>query len=265
MLPEQARYNIAAYSEMIADACADGRRVQPWWTEALERAEESLRSPGTHRPQRSRSLEPSTRPSTRRPPWYLSNSEETSRRGRSDPSRPASEAPELRETGSGFRVELTNSVCKAIEQEVLSAIWGFDSREIETGGYLYALYWPDEDRVGVMHASGPGHNGRHGSGQVRLGDPNDVESGFDDTLTRAGLVRVGDWHSHPNDDPIPSDADLRIWGRHSDDADVSPYAGVIVTPGEVGWMTPELHAWITREDDHGLLVCEPGRIEERFG
>jgi hypothetical protein len=30
-------------------------------------------------------------------------------------------------------------------------------------------------------------------------------------------------------------------------------------------MSPEFHGWITREDDRGLLVCEPGRIDERFG
>jgi proteasome lid subunit RPN8/RPN11 len=88
---------------------------------------------------------------------------------------------------------------------------------------------------------------------------------FEDCLLQTQLVRVGDWHSHPNDDPIPSDADLRTWGLHSEDAGVVPYAGVIVTPGEVGWMTPEFYGWVTREDDRGLLVCGPGRIDERFG
>jgi proteasome lid subunit RPN8/RPN11 len=88
---------------------------------------------------------------------------------------------------------------------------------------------------------------------------------FEDCLLQTQLVRVGDWHSHPNDDPIPSDADLRTWGLHSEDAGVLPYAGVIVTPGEVGWMTPEFYGWVTREDDRGLLVCGPGRIDERFG
>jgi hypothetical protein len=58
---------------------------------------------------------------------------------------------------------------------------------------------------------------------------------------------------------------LAAWARHSEDAGVLPYAGVIVTPGEVGWMSPEFHGWITRDHDRGLLVCEPGRIDERFG
>jgi hypothetical protein len=28
-----------------------------------------------------------------------------------------------------------------------------------------------------------------------------------------------------------------------------PYSGLIVMPGEVGWMTPQFHGWVTREDD----------------
>jgi proteasome lid subunit RPN8/RPN11 len=97
------------------------------------------------------------------------------------------------------------------------------------------------------------------------GEPNQVEAACGEILARARLVRVGDWHSHPVRDASPSDADLAAWARHSKDAGVLPYAGVIVTPGEVGWMSPEFHGWITREDDRGLLVCEPGRIDERFG
>jgi hypothetical protein len=42
-----------------------------------------------------------------------------------------------------------------------------------------------------------------------------------------------------------------------------PYPSVIVTPGEVGWVTPEFHGSVTREDDRGLLICEPGKIHDR--
>jgi hypothetical protein len=47
----------------------------------------------------------------------------------------------------------------------------------------------------------------------------------------------------------------------NNDSRVLPHIRVIVTPGEVGWMTPEFHGWVTREDDRGLLVCEPSRID----
>jgi hypothetical protein len=152
-----------------------------------------------------------------------------------------------------------------MEQEVLHAIWRFESREIESGGWLNAMYPPEDDRATVVYASGPGQNGSHGLRQVRLSELNQVEADFGDILARARFVRVGDWHSHPVRDASPSDADLSTWARHSEDAGVLPYAGVIVTPGEVGWMSPEFHGWITREDNRGLLVCEPGRIDERFG
>jgi hypothetical protein len=86
---------------------------------------------------------------------------------------------------------------------------------------------------------------------------------LDDVLAIARLVRVGDWHSRPVRDSIPSDADLAKWARHSDAADVLPYVGVVVTPGELGWTTPRFYGWVTREDDQGLLVCEPGKIPDR--
>jgi proteasome lid subunit RPN8/RPN11 len=72
---------------------------------------------------------------------------------------------------------------------------------------------------------------------------------------------VGDWHSHPVRDSIPSDADLAKWAQHSDDAGVLPYAGVIVTPGEdLGWTCPRLDGWVTRENEHGFLICEPAKV-----
>jgi len=153
-----------------------------------------------------------------------------------------------------------------MEREVLEAIWALHSHEVESGGWLCASYPPEDDRVRIVHASGPGHNGKHGAGWTRLSDPSQVEEAFDDSLGQARLVRVGDWHSHPVRDSFPSDADLAKWAQHSDDAGVLPYAGVIVTPGEVGWMTPEFHGWVTREEDQGFLVCEPGKIgEPRLG
>jgi hypothetical protein len=55
--------------------------------------------------------------------------------------------------------------------------------------------------------------------------------------------------------------------RHSEAAGVLPYASLIVTPGQdLGWTCPRLDGWVTRENDRGFLVCEPGRIgEPRFG
>jgi proteasome lid subunit RPN8/RPN11 len=149
-----------------------------------------------------------------------------------------------------------------MEQEVLEAIWRFDSASIETGGWLYGLYPPDAERVTIAHVSGPGRNADHGIGRVRLSEPLDVERDFSDAAARAGLVRVGDWHSHPARDPIPSNGDLIAWATNGDRADVLPYASVILTPGELGWAVPEFFGWVTREDDQGFLVCEPALLSD---
>src|SRR6266545_2022399 len=132
MLPEQARINIAAAEECIAYAQAHGLHVLPHWFETIERAEEVLRSASASsngRPERSRSFEPSARVAGRKPAWHLRSSEPAARKH--GPS--SHEVPELLEIGSGFRVELNAAVCKAMEQEVLHAIWQFDSQEVETG------------------------------------------------------------------------------------------------------------------------------------
>jgi proteasome lid subunit RPN8/RPN11 len=258
---EQARINIAAAQEAIDYARAHGLKVLPHWLETIRQNEQRLEGTallnGGTRPQRSRSrsLEPSARVASRRPKWHLRSSEPTARHVRS-----ANEAPELLETGSGFTIQICVSACGAIEREALEAIWQFDSRVVESGGYLYALYPSNDERALIVHASGPGRNGDHGPGRVRLSDPSDVESDFGELEARAGLVLCGDWHSEPGRDPIPSDADLVAWANNSDRAGILPYASIIATPGEIGWTTPELHGWVTREDEDGFLVCEPAKV-----
>jgi hypothetical protein len=275
MTPESRDY----YAELVAEARAQGRDPQPkfvaWaegrelepgeveaWQKRLPRGPEGFLKPELDRPgsARSRSFDPTTRPAGRRPRWHLpSSSEETPRRSL------AGESAELLETGSGFRIGLSSGVYTSIERAVAAAVWDFDSREVESGGWLYA-HWPvdaTDESVVIVHASGPGSNASHGNGTVRLSDPGDVEADFDDFVARQRLVRVGDWHSHPSRDPEPSPKDLSAWPQHADAVGRLPYIGVIATAGEdVGWMTPEYVGWVIREDEHGVLVCEPGRIEE---
>jgi hypothetical protein len=151
----------------------------------------------------------------------------------------------------------------AIERAVVAAIWEFDSREVESGGWLYAHCPADNESVAIVHASGPGPTASHGRGTVRLSNPGDIEADFEDFLVRARLVRCGDWHSHPWRDPVPSRRDLVVWAQHADDSGRLPYAAVIVIPGEAGWMAPEYAGWVIREDGNGVLVCEPAKIDER--
>lgn len=259
---QQARINIAAAQEAIDYARSHGLKVLPNWLETIRRNEQVLGPTvllnGT-RAERSRSREP----------WRLPRSEEVSRarscseevsRARSCSDGANRVIPTLQETGSGFEITLGGMVASTIEQEIVEAFWRFESREIETGGWLYALYQPDDQRISIAHASGPGRNGNHGPGRVRLSRPSVLEADFDDVLARARFIRVGDWHSHPARDPIPSDADLALWARNSSDAGVLPYASVIVTPEEVGWMTPTFSGYVIQAEEDEYLVCRPARI-----
>jgi hypothetical protein len=257
-------------------ALAEGRPVEPGEIEAWERRlgidSIAIDIPSHSRwrkspsilsgsgPPSPRSASPDSRSASGRPRWYLRSADETSARRRSRPSGSSRELPELHETGSGFAVALSPSTSKAIGEEVLAALWEFDNREIETGGYLYGFYLPDEDGVSVVFASGPGHNGKHASRQVQLSDPSEIEVPVD------GLIWVGDWHSEPvqwDTDSLPSDPDLSMWARHSEEAGVLPYASLIVTPApDLGWTCPRFNGWITREDEDGVLVCEPAKVSD---
>jgi hypothetical protein len=51
--------------------------------------------------------------------------------------------------------------------------------------------------------------------------------------------------------------------EHRRAAGVSHYFSVIATPhSEMGWMAPELDDYLTREDEHGVLICERGTVWE---
>ena len=89
---------------------------------------------------------------------------------------------------------------------------------------------------------------------------------------------VGDYHSHPEGDGVPSPADLRAWMRSiemlvsddppsawllGDEITRDCWAGIIVTRSAGGsWMYPQLHAWITRWE-HAGFICEPATLVER--
>jgi hypothetical protein len=173
------------------------------------------------------------------------------------------EVPELVSAGSGFRIRVAPSALTAIEREVGDAMWRFDEREVETGGYLYALYAPEPEGVRIVHASGPGPSSEHWRTKLRLSQPEQVRAAFPQALGPSLLLRVGDWHGHPVPDPVPSEADLKSWMHSQESAGVSRYVGLIVTPGrEMGWMSPDFHGWVTRQDERGALVCEGAKVSE---
>ena len=87
---------------------------------------------------------------------------------------------------------------------------------------------------------------------------------------------VGDLHSHPGvGAPECSGGDARGWGKLAAVDDV-PYVGVILGrsvaaskathggDGDLGWLSPEIRAWIIRREGD-RQVCEPAEfsIERR--
>lgn len=77
------------------------------------------------------------------------------------------------------------------------------------------------------------------------------------------MLRVGDWHNHPSHEPEPSPKDMSAWQTHRRGAGVSHYVSLIATPhSEMGWMAPELHGYVTREDEDGVLVCDAAAVWE---
>ena len=174
-------------------------------------------------------------------------------------SRGSSDFPELRSSGPRFTVHLPLSTEKKIEREILDARAGMG--DVETGGVLYSLYRPNYERVLLHHATGPGKDARHARAELTLSSPKTVEAEFDEWSERARFVEVGNWHSHPTEDAEPSRSDLRNWASWRGLSGLWRYLGLIVTPGELGWMTPRFHAWITTRDEHGRLVTEPATID----
>jgi proteasome lid subunit RPN8/RPN11 len=161
--------------------------------------------------------------------WYLGGAADRARGGPSRPSlRPPTRPPGRADRAGGdgeavellaanpaaFTISLPTSVQTAIEQEVLAAIWRFDRRDVESGGWLFALYGATDGEVRIAYASGPGANSKHWTGRITLTRPEEIRAAFPDFLRRSQLVLVGDWHSHPVRVPKPSEADLKAWAKH---------------------------------------------------
>jgi hypothetical protein len=244
-------------------ARAEGRRATRAEWDAWERplgiggisaspAGASQRSrPSWHLEARERS-----RPPAPRRPWDVDAK---------DPVRdaPEAEAAELEATRPTFEIRLTAGVCTSIQREVVDAMWRFDRQDVESGGWLYAVYPPDVDSVRVVYASGPGPEAKHASGELLLTNPSAASSWVDDVGITSRLRRCGDWHSHPVRDPKPSPKDVSTWETHRRAAGVSHYASLIVTPGkDMGWMAPVFNGYVTHEDEHGVLVCDGAAVWE---
>ena len=76
-----------------------------------------------------------------------------------------------------------------------------------------------------------------------------------------GAKTVGHWHSHPDGDTKPSNADLRVWADALKFELTDVFVGVIVTEG-----TPLmcLSAWTVSERDGKRSASRPTSLPERI-
>ena len=158
-----------------------------------------------------------------------------------------------------YQVTLSRGAVKAIEEEL-----GLMSpHRVETGGFLWAVQRPmSSSWASVEMATGPANNSRHGSHSVILGRAEDIKAQLPSFLSH--MRYVGNWHSHPHPDSSqPSTADREAWAARLKQIGWSRYISLIATPSPgIGWMYPELHAWVTRTNGRGGYVIEPARIDK---
>lgn len=135
---------------------------------------------------------------------------------------------------------------------------------VETGGHLFSNDVPSQrGPVIITKASEPPPGTEHSRGQVRMRNASYVE--LPEWLGH--LTNVGGWHSHPSHgDKTPSRADRQTWAEilRSSQPQLPYYIGILATPPkDMGWMFPELTAYVTYQVDGTRYRCELARIEGR--
>jgi proteasome lid subunit RPN8/RPN11 len=178
----------------------------------------------------------------------------------------------LDEADSTFTLRFTPSIRRDIEREcarINHLAYEQVGAAAEAGGYLFGLHGARADGVDVVYASASAEE--HTTHSVLLDDPVDVKNAIragehGEFLARADLRLIGSWHSHPEFIPRPSRQDLENSAHRLQRSGADSWVSVIVTPGEVGWMIPQLHAYRTFWDPAASWgtkpVTAPARIAE---
>jgi proteasome lid subunit RPN8/RPN11 len=179
------------------------------------------------------------------------------------------ELPELRDSTSPVTVRLSRTSREAMRNEVFTLT---RSDDLECGSYLFAEVprsWHKE--IYITHATTTGDAmRRNGSMKLDTSRWEDAEKWIIANGWHEETM-VGFYHSHPDeigrDAGLPSDADLYAFLAARDLAEkyrgVKFSVGLILTLGrtaaygsEYSWVTPGLHAWVTRRTDAGTPITE---------
>ena len=162
------------------------------------------------------------------------------------------------EAPARFEIRLLGQTSQRIIEEVN---WMAPDR-LETGGHLYSHYANRLASSRVCLVTEPGGGSSHGPHSLRL-----VPAELPDFLRRGDFVEAGCWHSYPNDNGQPSEADLSAWaGASFIGCERSHYAAIITTPSPGDGSGPVLHGWTMSMDSYGRhFRCHRGFLPRAFG
>jgi len=134
----------------------------------------------------------------------------------------------------------------------------------ETGGILLG-HLRDGGTAEVRSAGGPGPSA------VRrptffLRDLEHARRLAEEAFTRDGSIWIGEWHTHPDTAPVPSDRDQDTYARLLADPELRFEVVVsIILAGQGDWTDPVAYAWACYPDraDRVALVVERPRAMAR--
>ncbi|MHB8690079.1 MAG: Mov34/MPN/PAD-1 family protein [Solirubrobacteraceae bacterium] len=124
---------------------------------------------------------------------------------------------------------------------------------VETGGLIFGS--SRRDLLEGWEWVGPGANAEHGASHYRSDGEHDYDA-IAEARSR-GLELVASFHSHPNASGAPSDADLDMWAKQRQKAEVSRLLGLLVIRLRDRW---SLDGYIVRRGAAGRDICEPASI-----
>lgn len=115
-------------------------------------------------------------------------------------------------TGGPWAIELSPSALASITHEV--AVGG---RDLETGGILLGHETATAAVIDI--AGGPGAHAVRGPRNFSR-DLQHATDLADQAWHESRAIWLGDWHTHPQSAPVPSDVDLASYARHLSDPDL---------------------------------------------
>jgi hypothetical protein len=194
--------------------------------------------------------------------------------GNKRPDEETRELPELRDSTSPVEVHIGRLAREAMRHEVFSLTRVDDC---EAGGFLFApgvRSW--QKTIEIRHATETGENAIRRDASLSMDKSvwEDAENWIQRNNWNDALCGI--WHSHPNergsDAGLPSDSDLAAFLSARDHIHrllgAAYSVGLILTTGrtaayrsEHSWVTPELHAWVTRRTPAGTPVTERANVK----